>query len=225
MPYVMAGIAAVGAISGAVAGRSTQYRTQRKRINNLFSQLYNLQAVAADKAGAELRQTLENFQQSVKDARAENSNIYGQAKRDAISRGKQLGAKVNQGLISSGLSGTTMSGNAERGVTADTSRMLGQLSAQEAGRNQELIMAGAQGSAQLQTMLANLYQQQGQNRVGLGLQHGDMLFSKSAQRGPSPAAAGMQSFGSFLPFLLGGMGGGPSGSQAIAGWDPTAYRG
>lgn len=216
MPYVMAGVAAVSALSGAIGGRSTYYRAQRRRINNLFAQLYQLQAVAAEKSGAELRRALADFRQSVSDARAENSNIYGQAKRDAISRGKQMGAQVTQGLISSGLSGSTLAGNAQRGVTADTNRMLGQISAEEAARNQDLIMGGAQGAAQLQTMLANLYQQQGQDRTNLGLAHGGMVFDKSsAQRGASPAAAGMQTLGAFLPFLMGGMGGGGGGGLGL----------
>lgn len=210
-------IGGASGLAGALGGRSTYYRTQRKRISNLFAQLYQLQAVAAEKSGAELRRALADFRQSVNDARAENSGIYGQAKRDAISRGKQLGAQVTQGLISSGLSGSTLAGNASRGVTADTNRALGQLSAAEAARNQELIMGGAQGAAQLQTMLANLYQQQGQDRTNLGLAHGGMLFNTaSAQRGPSPAAAGMATFGQFLPFLMGGMGGGGGGALSEA---------
>jgi hypothetical protein len=222
----MAGLGAASSLAGAFGGRSTYYRTQRKRMNRLFEQLYSLQAVAAEKSGAELRRTLESFQQSVKDARAENSGIFSQARREAVERGRQVGAQVNQGLISSGLSTTTVGANAQRGVGAETSRTLGRLSAEEAGRNQELIMGGAQGEAQLRTLLANLYQQQGQNRIGLGLEHGQMLFSDgSHQRGGSPAAAGMASFGSFLPFLIGGMGGGGGGGSSLAGWDPTAYRG
>lgn len=223
MAYVAAGLAAASAIGGAIGGRSTYYRTQRKRLNTLFEQLYALQAVANEKSGAELRQTLDSFRESVKDARAENAGIFAQARREAVERGRQVGSQVTQGLISSGLSSTTVAGNARRGVGAETSRTLGRLSSQEAQQNQSLIMGGAQGEAQLRTLLANLYQQQGQNRVGLGLQHGQMLYPEGAQqRGGSPAFAGMQTFGAFLPFLMGGMGGG--GGSSLDGWDPTAYR-
>lgn len=201
----MAIAGAASSLAGALGGRSKYYRVQRKRLNKMFRRLYQLQAVSQGRSGAELRKALDEFKRGIDTARAETSGIFAQSRREAVERGRQAGALATQGLVSSGLYSTTLAQAAQRGVGAETSRTIGRIGAEEARQQQGLLMAGTQGQAQLRTLLANLYQQQGGERTSLGLQHIGALFgTESAQRGESPLGAGLAQFGEFLPFLFGG---------------------
>ena len=89
-------------------------------------------------------------------ARGEIGRLGDSARADVLANQKAAGGQIEQSMIGSGFSSSTVGASLQRGLASDTSRALGNIDSTLAQMYSDLEMSLGQGLAQGNTNLANL---------------------------------------------------------------------
>jgi hypothetical protein len=159
--------AALGAVGGFLSGKKQaekaddRYEMSR---DALLRQIGNTR-LAYNKSEGLLKGNLAGIGKGYGEAKANLSGFGNAARANAMGLHKQEMAGLSQRLASSGLSGTTVVENAQRGIYSDTSRRLAEIDEQVGSMlaNLSINRAGAMSGAR--SDLANFYAQRNQAEI------------------------------------------------------------
>jgi hypothetical protein len=198
-------------------GQKKAKKKAQKRFNRALNQTEAIQGMGLQQQEAFARQATSQTLGGFDTARKEASRLGRGAKRSALDRETQLGARASQSLANRGLGSTTMGANLQRGIASDTNREMSSIDEGLAGMFGDLALgrAGAEASgtqrlADLAGQRTNLQSQLGQMRLLGGATLGSLGNFDPGSWQPGYMQDNSEAFGSLMgSFGGGGMGGMP----------------
>jgi hypothetical protein len=160
-PLLAASGAAISGGLGFLGAKKQQEQQAKlfKLILNSYRKIYGDESIAYGKAQTLLGQNLKDIGTGYGKAAKQLHFGANQASQAIKDQSKQAGADLKQSMISSGLVGSSVMGNAHTGLAAQTGKALGKVSAGLGSQLADLELGKTQATSAAKGSLANLYLQ------------------------------------------------------------------